>query len=289
MTVNETTGVSAGDAKEYVFDPTWELETERLHTNEAIWDPGTIERFERLGVGPGWTCLEVGAGYGSAARWLAERVNPGYNMSPGRYAGQAGPVGRVVAADLEVGRLDSLAEHGIEVWRHDLRTDELPAGAFDLIHARMLIQHLPDRKAAVHRLIDALSPGGVLFLEDTDSLPLFRSATSETFLADIKSAGYGLMRESGHEPRGGHFDLELLLDSELTDVSAEGRVVMMRGGSDQARHYMLWLEYMRPRIVGARLLGNDRIDQALDEMADPANRWSSQVMISVVGHKPAPE
>ncbi|MGH3378204.1 MAG: class I SAM-dependent methyltransferase [Actinoallomurus sp.] len=269
MTVQST-------AKEYVFDPTWERETERLRTNEAIWDPGTIEGFERLGVAPGWSCLEIGAGNGSAARWLADRVGLGSG---------AAPVGRVVAVDLETERLDWIGEHGVEVWRQDLRTDELPRDTFDLIHARMLVQHLEDRKAAVDRMIGALAPGGVLFLEDTDSLPLFRSATAEDFLADIRSAGYGLMRESGHEPRGGHFDLQMLLASELTDVSAQGRVVMVQGGSDQARHYMLWLEYMRSKIVGAGLLGHERIDQAIEEMADPANHWTSQVMLSVVGRK----
>lgn len=287
MTVQSTAKDVQSTAKEYVFNPTWERETERLRTNEAIWDPGTIERFERLGVAPGWSCLEIGAGNGSAAQWLAERACPGFGVSRERLAERAVPAGRVVAIDLETGRLDWLAEHGVEVWRHDLRTDELPRGAFDLIHARMLVQHLPDRKAAVDRMIEALSPGGVLFLEDTDSLPLFRSARSEEFLADIKSAGYGLMRASGHEPRGGHFDLQMLLRSELTDVSAEGRVVMVQGGSPQARHYMLWLEYMRPKIVAAGLLDDGRIDQALDEMADPANHWTSQVMISVVGRKPS--
>ncbi|GAA3947306.1 class I SAM-dependent methyltransferase [Actinomadura viridis] len=273
-------------AGEYVFDPVWDQETERLRTNEAIWDPGTFERFERLGVAPGWSCLEVGAGYGSAARRLAELAQPAFGVAPERLAGRRGPVGRVVAADLETERLGWLAGHGVEVWRHDLRADDLPEGAFDLIHARMVIQHLPDREAAVARLISALAPGGVLFLEDTDSLPLFRSVVSEDFLADIKASGYGLMRQAGHEPRGGHFDLAMLLESDLTDVSAEGRVVMMQGGSDQARHYMLWLEYMRPKIVEAGLLGHDRIDQALAEMADPAHRWLSQVMISVVGRRP---
>lgn len=257
---------------EYVFSPTWERETERLRTNEALWDPGTLERFEKLGVGPGWSCLEVGAGAGGAARWLADRV---------------GPTGRVVAADLEVGRLHELKEDGVEVLQSDLRTDELPAGEFDVVHARMLIQHLPDRAAAVARLTRALKPGGWLFLEDTDSLPLFRSATSEDFLQDVRTAGYGLMRESGHEPRGGHFDLQMLLAGPLVDVSAEGRVVVMQGGSDQARHYQLWLDFMRPRIVEAGLLSNSRIDEALAEMNDPAHWWISQVLISSYGRMPA--
>ncbi len=262
---------TAPDARpgEYVFNPTWEHETERLRTNEAIWDPGTFERFERLGVGAHWACLEIGAGHGSAAQWLASRSR------------------RVVAADLETRRLQRLAEHGVEIWPHDLRTDDFPAGAFDLVHARMLVQHLPDRAAAVRRLIRALRPGGILYLEDTDSLPLFRSSHSENFLADVKAAGYGLMRESGHEPRGGHFDVELMLGCGLLDVQAEGRVVMVQGGSPQARHYMLWLEFMRPRIVDAGLLDDARINEALAQMSDPVNRWLSQVMISVVGRAPA--
>lgn len=265
-------------AGEYVFDPGWERETERLRTNEALWDPGTIERFERLGVTPGWSCLEVGAGAGGAAAWLADRV---------------GPSGRVVAADLEIGRLrsgpvEAARRAGVaEVLRYDIRTQELPAAAFDLVHARMLIQHLPDRAAAVDRLIRALKPGGRLFLEDTDSLPLFRSARSEDFLQDVRAAGYGLMRRSGHEPRGGHFDLQLLLAGPLLDVRAEGRVVVVRGGSEQARHYQLWLEFMRPRIVAAGLLPDSRIDAALAEMGDPANWWISQVLLSSYGRMPA--
>ncbi|MEO5874853.1 MAG: class I SAM-dependent methyltransferase [Streptosporangiaceae bacterium] len=257
--------------QDYVFDPTWDQETERLITNEALWDPGTFERFDRIGVAEGWSCLEVGAGHGGAAGWLADRV---------------GPAGRVVVADLETDRLTGLAARGVEVTQHDLRTTDFPAEQFDLVHARMLIQHLPDKEAAIARLIRAVRPGGLLFLEDTDSLPLFRSSTSERFLADIRAAGYGIMRRAGHEPRGGHFDLSIVLASELTEVSAEGRVVMVHGGSPQARHYQLWLEFMRTRILQEGLLDERRIDEALGEMADPANRWLSQVLISTYGRKP---
>ncbi|MEU4042176.1 class I SAM-dependent methyltransferase [Streptomyces antibioticus] len=255
----------------YVFDPVWEKETERLRTNEAIWDPGTLERLAALGVGPGWNCLEIGAGSGSVARWLADRV---------------GPTGRVLATDLQTDRLGALAElEQVDVVRHDLREEELPEAAFDLVHSRMVLQHLPDRAAAVARMVRALRPGGVLFLEDTDSSTLFRSFLSEDFLQDVRAAGYGLMRESGHDPRGGHVDLRLVLEAGL-EATAEGRAVMVRGGSDQARHYMLWLEFMRPRIVAAGLLDDARIDAALAEMADPDHHWLSQVLISTVGRRP---
>jgi 2-polyprenyl-3-methyl-5-hydroxy-6-metoxy-1,4-benzoquinol methylase len=265
----DTAGGAA--AQEYVFDPVWEKETERLVTNEAIWDPGTFERFDRIGVGTGWHCLEVGAGSGSAARWLAEHV---------------GPTGRVLATDLETARLRAIDGKGVEVLRHDIREEDLPPDTFDLVHSRMVVQHLPNKQQVVDRMVAALKPGGVLFLEDTDSLPLFRSATSEDFLQDVREAGYGLMRRSGHEPRGGHFDLRHALAAGLENVQAEGRVVMVRGGSPQARHYQLWLEFMAPRIVDAGLLPQSRIDEAVREMGDPANFWLSQVLISTTGRKP---
>jgi SAM-dependent methyltransferase len=264
---------SPPDARqEYVFDSLWDKETERLRTNEAIWDPGTFERFEALGVSEGWHCLEVGAGSGSAARRLAQLT---------------GPSGRVAAADLETARLEGDREAGtFEVWEIDVREDDLPAASFDLVHARMLVQHLPDREAVIDRFIAALRPGGILFLEDTDSSTLFRSASGEDFLQDVRAAGYGLMREAGHDPRGGHVDHAIALGSGLQEVRAEGRVVVVRGGSEQARHYQLWLQFMAPQIIAEDLVSRERIAEAVAQMGDPAHHWLSQVQISTTGRKP---
>ena len=60
-------------------------EWERLGLNETICDATTTRALAALGVASGWQCIDVGAGRGSIARWLAERV---------------GPSGHVVAADL---------------------------------------------------------------------------------------------------------------------------------------------------------------------------------------------
>lgn len=249
-----------------------DAETERLRTHEALWDPDTFERFERLGVGTGWHCLELGAGNGSAARRLARLT---------------GPQGRVVAADLDTVRLADDEERGrYEVWEIDLCEDELPAGAFDLAHARMLLPQLPDPQAVIAKVVGALRPGGVLFLEDTDSTTLFRSAWGEDFLHDIRTAGYDLLHGAGHEARGAHVDYHLALGAGLADVSVEGRLVTVRGGSAQARHYQLWLTSMAPQLVAAGLLSRTRIEEAVAEMGAPARGWLSQVQISTIGRRP---
>jgi ubiquinone/menaquinone biosynthesis C-methylase UbiE len=58
---------------------------------EELFDPVTVRRLERVGVAPGWQALEVGAGRGSIASWLADRV---------------GEEGRVVATDIDTNLLE---------------------------------------------------------------------------------------------------------------------------------------------------------------------------------------
>jgi len=81
-------------------------EDRRLGLLEEIFDP--VSRRRRSGVQAGWRCLEVGAGRGSMAVWLAERV---------------GPRGGVVATRRGHGRLDGLQDElgrGIGL-RHERR------------------------------------------------------------------------------------------------------------------------------------------------------------------------
>ena len=68
----------------YLFTHEDEAERQRLAAIEAGLDPFTTECLEGIGVGPGWHCLEIGAGAGSIAAWLRHRV---------------GRDGRVVATD----------------------------------------------------------------------------------------------------------------------------------------------------------------------------------------------
>ena len=48
----------------------------RLRLLEARYDPGTFGRLSMFGPLAGVRCLEVGAGAGSVARWLAAQAGP---------------------------------------------------------------------------------------------------------------------------------------------------------------------------------------------------------------------
>jgi hypothetical protein len=87
-----------------------EVEDDRLSLLERILDP--LSHRRRDFVRPGWRCLEVGAGRGSMAVWLAEQV---------------GESGKVVATDIDVTYLERIHLSNLEVRRHNILNDSVDA------------------------------------------------------------------------------------------------------------------------------------------------------------------
>src|SRR5690348_8987341 len=106
---------------QYLFSHEWEGESDRLMALSAALDPVTKRHLAPLGVGPGWRCLEVGAGTGTVAEWLA---------------GLVGEKGRVLATDLSLALMEArgLQAENLELRVHDVIHDPLPEGEFDLVH-----------------------------------------------------------------------------------------------------------------------------------------------------------
>src|SRR5690242_10265060 len=112
----------------YTLDNAWVRARRRLELLEECYDPATVRHLEGLGVRPGWRCLEVGGGGGSITRWLCSTV---------------GREGHVTAVDLDVRFLDEIAAENLDVLRLDVTTAELPTEAFDVVHTRAVLVHLP--------------------------------------------------------------------------------------------------------------------------------------------------
>ena len=97
----------------YALDSSWHAERERLDSLTSLYDPRTLALCERLGLRPGWRCLDVGAGTGSLARRLARRV---------------APTGKVVALDVDTRFLVPFAGEDLEVVEADVTSEPLPPG-----------------------------------------------------------------------------------------------------------------------------------------------------------------
>ena len=63
----------------------------------------------------------------------------------------------MLATDLDCGALSTAAP--LETREHDIVIDELPEAEFVLVHARLVLVHLPERRRALARMVRALRPG----------------------------------------------------------------------------------------------------------------------------------
>jgi SAM-dependent methyltransferase len=139
-------------------------EYERLRAQARMWEPATTRLLDRVGAAPGASCLDAGCGPGETMRLLAGRVGPGGTVT-----------GIDVDAALGSAVESSLHAEGLRQCRFvraDLTDDApVPGGPYDLVFARLLLFHLPQRVPVLARLWEAVRPGGQLVVQDYDLGP----------------------------------------------------------------------------------------------------------------------
>ena len=256
----------------HLFDHELQLEQERLGKLSEWLDPGTIRHLETIGVAPGWSCLEAGAGAGSIARWLAERV---------------GEKGSVLATDLDTKFLDEIDLPNLEVRRHDILADELPADTFDLAHARLLLMHLPAREEAFRRMISAVKPGGSVFIEDFDMLTWIDMSPSPA-MDRIREALHGLLTMAGADPYFGRQLPRLFTEAGLEDAWVEGRVHLgYRWDSPGLAQFKISLIQLREMMVTNNFATAEDVDDCIRLIDDPSWYGLPPMIMAAWGRKPA--
>jgi SAM-dependent methyltransferase len=254
----------------YQFGHEWEDERERLASIEEFNDPGTIRHLEALGVGPGWSCLEIGAGGGSITAWLCERVGAG---------------GHVTATDLDTGFVDRLDYPNLEIIRHDVATDDLPDGRFDLVHERAVVEHVSSRAEVLARLVAAVRPGGWLLCEDTDFATLVHGSPHPA-VGKAAGAMVEFLRSTGADLDYGRHLYSDLSEQGLEEVGGEGRVYMMRGADRSSTVLRHSLERVREPVLAGGSVTEEELDAALALLDDPSTAVVSPLMMAVWGRRP---
>jgi SAM-dependent methyltransferase len=250
-----TTAPGPGGSAYFAAGAHFGSERRRLDLLEQRYDSVTFERLRAVGVGPGWRCLEVGAGGGSVARWLAETVGPG---------------GLVVATDIDTRFLGHLRAP-VEVRRHDIVTDPIESRAYDLVHCRSLLMHLPDPAAALARMARALRAGGWLIAENSDysslaaASPAHPRATAwNRAAAEVISVveAHGLFA-----PNLGRHLPQLAAATGLRVAAQDGRTAVQHGGDRVAQLIATSFDYLAGLVAFAG--AGPALDTVLAGLDDP--------------------
>jgi len=245
---------------------------EHLATLAALLDEATFGYLDRLGVGPGWRCWEAGAGAASVPRWLAARV---------------GETGQVLATDIDISRLTAAHQAAFEVRRHNLVTEPAPGSGFDLVHVRLVLEHLPDPATAVTAMARALRPGGWLLAESADPMlqPLAcpdENGDAQILANKVRDAVWAADPRRG-QLRFGRTLPRLLRDAALTGVTAAARMPLT--GPDTARLQRTLVLRRRDRLLAAGLLTGAEIHQHLADIANGGLDLAAFPVVSAWGRK----
>ena len=243
----------------------------RFAAMSELFDPVTFRHLAAVGLTAGWACWEVGAGSAGVPGWLAEQV---------------GPSGRVLATDIDVSWLPA-ERAGFAVQRHEVGVDEVPAGGFDLVHARLLLVHLPRRAEALASMVAALRPGGWLVIEDADPRlqPLIcpdEYGPAQQLANRIQTGFRTLLASRGADLGFGRTLPRLLRAAGLVEVQADaffpitspaGRVLQTAT-----------VQQIRAELVAAGLATDAEIDQHLRDIGELD--LATAPLISAWGRKP---
>ncbi|MDG6107048.1 class I SAM-dependent methyltransferase [Dactylosporangium aurantiacum] len=231
---------------ESVLSPDWHGERERLVAMAEVADGTTRRVLQDLGLRPHWDCLEVGAGAGTVAAWLAGQV----------------PDGSVLATDVDTRWLRAIDAPTLRVAEHDIVLDPLPESAFHLVHARFVLEHLPERDAVLAKLCRSLRPGGLLMIESIASFPIASGGTP-AFRDAMHAVESTLAATIGTDAGWPRTFPSPLLAHGLTEVSASVHVPATGGRNASARCWSHTLTQLRPRMLELTPEVLPAVDEAL--------------------------
>ncbi len=239
---------------------------------ERILDSISIGHLERVGVLAGARCLEIGTGGGSIARWLADRV---------------GSDGHVVAVDLDTRWFRHDGSSQLEVREIDLVSGPIPDGPWDLIHERLVLQHIPARLEVLDELVARLAPGGWLVVEDFDTGEVRttdRDGPDHELIARMASAFNRLLAE-----RGGATDFAAdawrhLRRRGLVNTGASGHVVFNVGGDGFAQVTAANAHQVHDGLVALGISAED-IEHYIEVLSDPDTIIGTPVLVTAWGQR----
>ncbi|GAA3476993.1 methyltransferase domain-containing protein [Streptomyces yanii] len=228
-----------------------------------------MARLRNLGVGPGWNCLDVGAGTGTIARRLL------------REAG----VATVLAVDRDVRFLTARPFPGLGVLEADISAPGFGPGRFQLVHARFVLMHLPSRQRLIADLGELLVPGGVLVLSDAVDLTTATAPTTP-YTRVMQAMWQGLRDTIGTDVAWVPDYPNLLRATGLVSVAAEIQVPPLVPGSPISRFWAGTWDRAREAILATGLVDDAAVDAAVRYLDSPECAALSPGMITAWGWRP---
>jgi SAM-dependent methyltransferase len=154
---------------------------------------------------------------------------------------------------------------------HDLPYDD---GAFDVVHAHQVLQHVADPVQALRELARVTRPGGVVAVRDSDYAS-FAWAPQSDALDRWLEIYRGAARANGGEPEAGRHLLGWAHAAGLDDVRASSSTWCFATPEDRAWWGGMWADRIVSSALTEQVLREERASAAeLEEISAAWTAWA---------------
>jgi ubiquinone/menaquinone biosynthesis C-methylase UbiE len=237
--------------------------------------------LDRIGVGPGWRCLDLGCGPGGILELLGARV---------------GPTGQAVGLDADPAMLAAARAWtrahgltGVGLVASDAHQPAVRREAFDLVHVRFLASTAGRGEELIHGALGVVRPGGVLAFQEPD-VEALRCYPPHPAWERLKQWLQAAFERSGGDTRIGQRLYQLLRRAGLEGVRYRPFLVGVTHGDPMRDYLPATIESIRAALLGAALAREAELDEALAacrrHLADPDTVFTTYLVVQVWGRKP---
>jgi len=243
-------------------------ELARLQAIERVFDPASLRRIQATGIASNWRCLELGAGAGSIAQWMAEIV---------------GENGKVVAVDLNTRFIANIQRSNLEVIEADIRHLKLESQSFDLIHVRYVLIHIPEFQVALAKMLDLLKPGAWIVIEEPDFSAARAIAGNEIACQSMNRVNVAIAEMFSSRGMDYAFGIKLpaiFQQLNLQELSVEKDTALAPGGSGIATVMKMSAERLAEKYIATGKATQQDIEQYC-QIATDSRAWA--IYYSTIG------
>jgi ubiquinone/menaquinone biosynthesis C-methylase UbiE len=257
-------------------------ESARLQRQAEELAPESEWLLDQLVLRPGQAAIDLGCGPRGVIDMLAARV---------------GPKGRVVGLDADPTHIELatqfVTERGlpmVEIVQGDARQSGLPAGSFDVVHARTLLINVPEPSAVAEEMARLAKPGGWVASMEPDTEHWLCHPPHEA-LERIAELFLPVFSRNGADPYIGRRVAGMLRQAGLEDVGLQCRAHAVAPGSSRRTLRADLLRSMRPQIIEMGLASEAELVEldgaARAHLEDPETIIVFGLMFMTWGRKPA--
>jgi SAM-dependent methyltransferase len=162
----------------------------------------------------------------------------------------------------------------------------LPARQFDLVHARLVLEHLPERERVLAKLASAVRPGGWLLIEDFDWSTAMVVDPPSALHERVTHACLTLFSAHAYDPYFGRRLPRLLATAGLVEGGTVARAVQVRAdGVHGLPQWELLVDQLAPGLLAQGLVDETDLERFHVLCHDGESVCFAPLMVSCWGRR----